>query len=86
MWPKWWLKFSVCVLYDLFDMTGGRLLFATPFAGEIVGVALCCALFGKSGVMYALEVPDITEQLDGFFPVATFIAIYNRPTKELAVA
>jgi len=50
--PKWWLKFSVCVLYDLFDMTGGRLRFATPFAGEIVGVALCCALFGKSGVWF----------------------------------
>lgn len=82
----YWLKFSVCVLYDLFDMTIGRLLFVVPFSGEIVGVALCCAMFGKAGVWAALEMLDPTEQFDGFIPVATIIALANRPAKELAAA
>mgnify|MGYP000959954877 FL=1 len=82
----WWLKLSVCIAYDLFDMTLGRLLFVVPFSGELVGVALCCALFGKSGVWAAIECLDPTEQLDGFIPIATIIALVNRPARELAVA
>jgi len=82
----WWLKFSACVLYDLFDMTIGRLLFIVPFSGEIVGVTLCCAMFGKAGVWAAIEVLDPTEQLDGVIPIATIIALANRPAKALAAA
>jgi hypothetical protein len=74
----WWLKFSVCVIYDLFDFTVGRFIFAMPFAGEIVGCALGAALFGKQGLWYGLEAIDPTEQLDGFIPTATIIALVNR--------
>lgn len=77
----WGVKLAVCILYDLFDMTAGRLLFVVPFAGEMVGIALCCAMFGKAGVFYALEMIDPTEQIDGFLPIATIIALTNRPPK-----
>jgi len=73
--PLWRLKFAVCVIYDLIDMTAGRLV---PFVGEAVGVALCCAMFGKKGLFYGLELIDITEQVDGFIPTATIIAWNNR--------
>lgn len=75
----WYAKLTVCIIYDLFDMTLGRLLFPVPFSGEIVGCALCYAMFGKAGLLYGLEGLDFTEQLDGFVPVATIIAIANRP-------
>lgn len=75
----WGLKLTVCLIYDFVDFTIGRVLFMTPFAGEIVGCVLCAAMFGWQGVAYALEGIDMTEQLDGFLPLATIIAIANKP-------
>lgn len=77
----WGVKFGVCVAYDLFDLTLGRGLFIIPFGGEIVGCALCAAMFGKEGLLYGLEAIDMTEQIDGFIPTATIIALRNRPSK-----
>lgn len=74
----WMAKFAVCALYDLFDMTVGRVLFATPFVGEAVGIGLTCVLFGKAGMLYGLEALDFTEQVDGFVPAASIIAWANR--------
>lgn len=74
----WYVKFFFCVLYDLFDFTVGRLMFATPFAGEIIGVGICYAMFGQKALLYALEAIDPTEQLDGFIPTATLIALASR--------
>lgn len=74
----WWLKFVVCVFVDLFDMTLGRLLFAVPFAGEAIGVGVGYALFGPVAFTYALEILDPTEQLDGFIPTASIIALMAR--------
>lgn len=82
----WNLKFMLCVLYDFLDMTVGRVLFPIPFLGEIVGCALCAAMFGKSGLFYGLEGLDPTEQIDGFIPTATIIALRNRPEAELGPA
>lgn len=81
----WALKLTVCIGYDFFDMTIGRFLFPIPFFGEIVGCALCCMMFGKEGVLYGLEAVDITEQLDGFVPAATIIAIRNYPRPQLSI-
>ncbi|TDR35817.1 hypothetical protein DFR29_1334 [Tahibacter aquaticus] len=75
----WHLKLVVCIVYDLFDFTLGRLLFPVPFAGEIVGCALCAGLFGTKGMYYGLEAFDFTEVFDGFIPTATIIAIMNKP-------
>ena len=74
----WYFKFLISVMVDLFDMTAGRLLFATPFAGEIIGVGVGYAMFGSKAFYYALEAIDPTEQLDGFIPTATLIALAAR--------
>lgn len=71
----WWVKFFFCLIYDIWDFTIGRLMFATPFLGEIIGVLFGCLLFGSKGFYYALEAIDPTEQIDGFIPTATLIAI-----------
>ncbi|SDH32379.1 MULTISPECIES: hypothetical protein [unclassified Nitrosomonas] len=75
----WGLKLAVCIAYDLLDLTLGRTLFIMPFGGEIVGCALCAAMFGTNGLLYGLEALDVTEQFDGFIPTATIIALMNRP-------
>lgn len=83
----WYLKFLISVMIDLFDMTAGRLLFATPFAGEIIGVTVGYVMFGPRAFYYALEMLDPTEQLDGFIPMATLIALAaRRADKEEAAA
>jgi hypothetical protein len=75
----WGTKFAVCIAVDLFDFTIGRLLFPVPFVGEVIGCAICASMFGWGGVFYALEAIDFTEQLDGFIPTATIIALANKP-------
>ena len=75
----WGVKLAVCIAYDIFDFTAGRLLFVVPFSGEVVGMALGMAMFGKAGLLYGLEALDPTEQIDGFIPTATIIALANRP-------
>lgn len=75
----WGMKLAICILYDFLDMTIGRLLFVVPFLGEIVGAALCCLMFGKQGLLCGWEALDMTEQIDGFIPTATIIALANRP-------
>ena len=76
---EWHHKFIVCILYDIFDCTLGRALFVLPFSGEVVGCVLTNAMFGSSGLWYALEALDPTEQIDGFVPTATLIALKNKP-------
>ncbi len=78
----WKAKLMVCIAYDLFDLTLGRTLFVIPFGGEIVGCTLCAAMFGKSGLWYGLEAIDVTEQIDGFIPLATIIALRNKPKSD----
>ena len=78
----WGLKLAVCILFDLIDFTLGRTLFIIPFGGELIGCALCAAMFGPSGLLYGLEALDVTEQIDGFIPTATIIALMNRPKSD----
>lgn len=74
----WWLKLLVSMFIDFVDMTVGRLLFAAPFVGEIVGVIIGSMMFGSKAFWYALEAFDPTEQIDGFIPTATLIALNAR--------
>lgn len=75
----WILKLIVCMVYDFLDFTVGRTMFPIPLIGEIIGVSMCCAMFGKAGMFYGLEAIDMTEQFDGFIPTATIIALKNKP-------
>lgn len=74
----WKLKLAVCLAYDIFDFTIGRILFVMPFVGEMVGMILAAGMFGWRGMLYGLEAIDPTEQIDGFIPTATLIAMANR--------
>lgn len=85
-WIFWWLKLWVCLTYDLLDFTIGRLGFAAPFVSEAIGCGLCGAMFGWRGLFYGLETLDISEQLDGFIPTATLIALANKPKKQPTTA
>ena len=75
----WTRKLIICVAYDFLDFTVGRVLFPIPFLGEIIGCIICIHLFGRDGMIYALEAIDVTEQFDGFIPMATIIALKNKP-------
>ena len=75
----WTQKLIICLIYDLFDFTVGRVLFPIPFIGEIIGCAICIKMFGNDGLFYALEAIDVTEQIDGFIPMTTLIALKNKP-------
>jgi hypothetical protein len=75
---SWWVKFAIAVAVDLLDMTVGRLLFVVPYAGEMIGTAVGVALFGWKGLFYLVEIIDPTEQIDGFIPTATLIALAAR--------
>jgi hypothetical protein len=75
---SWWIKFAIAVMVDLVDFTIGRFLFVIPFGGEIVGTAIGVALFGWKGLFYLLEAIDPTEQIDGFIPTCTLIALAAR--------
>jgi len=77
----WHYKLIICILYDIFDFTVGRALFVLPFSGEVVGCVFAHFLFGADGFLYGLEALDPTEQIDGFVPTATFIAMKNRPAQ-----
>jgi hypothetical protein len=75
---SWWIKFAIAVAVDLFDMTVGRFLFVVPYSGEIIGTAVAVALFGWKGLFYLAEVIDPSEQIDGFIPTCTLIALAAR--------
>jgi hypothetical protein len=47
----WYQKFLICLAYDLFDFTVGRLLFPVPFIGEVLGCFICMKMFGTDGVL-----------------------------------
>lgn len=78
MWPG---KLVVCLIYEFLDFTVGKVFFLVPFHGEIIGCDLTAALFGKAGLLYGLEAIDPTEQIDGFIPTATIIALPNKPAR-----
>lgn len=76
------MKLFFAILIDLFDFTVGRVLFAAPFSGEIIGCAAGYVLFGPRAFYYALEALDPTEQIDGFIPTATLIALSHQKAEQ----
>jgi hypothetical protein len=75
----WTLKLIICITWDILDFTVCRILFVLPFSNEIATMILCSLMFGKSGLFAGLEALDPTEQIDGFIPIATIIALANKP-------
>lgn len=75
------MKLFLAIFIDLLDFTVGRLLFMTPFAGEIVGAAIGYMIYGPRALYYLWEAVDFTEQIDGFIPTMTLIALADQRDK-----
>ena len=68
------LKLAVCMSTDVVDFFIGRVLgFGVLF--DIGCACMCAALWGKRGWWGLLEVIDISEQIDGFVPTCSMIAL-----------
>lgn len=67
------LAFSVVI--DLFDFSLGRALFFGSVT-EGVGTVVLLAMWGPIGLVNLAELVDFSEQIDGFIPTATLIALY----------
>jgi len=71
----YFLRLAFSIVYDLFDFTLGRIpLFGTVTDG--VGTVALMALWGPAGAVNLLELLDFTEQIDGFIPTATLVALF----------
>jgi hypothetical protein len=70
-----WLRLAISVAIDILDTVFGRLpVFGS--VGEGAGALLLTLIWGPIGLVYLGELADVTEQLDGFIPTATLIALY----------
>ena len=69
-------KLVAVVLLDVADFTIGRIIgFGTMMDVVLAGVGF--ALFGWKGLLQLWEIDDPSEQIDGFVPTLTLIAIAN---------
>ena len=67
-------KLAIAIALDLADMIVGRIIgFGTGF--DVVLAAAGFLLFGWKGLIQLWEVADPTDQIDGFVPTLTLIAL-----------
>lgn len=68
------VKLAISVILDVADFLIGRVIgFGTGF--DIVLTAIGFAMFGWKGLAQAWEVVDVTDQIDGFVPTLTLLAL-----------
>jgi hypothetical protein len=71
----YFVRLGISILIDLFDTLLGRVpIFGTVTEG--VGTVVLYSLWGPAGLAYLLELADISDQIDGFVPMATLIGLY----------
>lgn len=71
----YFLRLAFSIVIDIFDFTLGRIpMLGTATDG--VGTAVMYAMWGPIGLLNILEVIDITDQIDGFIPTSTLVALY----------
>jgi hypothetical protein len=71
----YFLRLALSIAIDVADFTLGRI----PIFGSVtegVGTIVLFALWGPAGLAYVWELADFTEQVDGFVPTATLIALF----------
>lgn len=69
-------KLVVAVVLDVADFTLGRIVgFGTGFDVVLAGIGF--ALFGWKGLIQLWEVAEPTDQIDGFVPTLTLLALAN---------
>lgn len=70
----YFIRLALSVAIDLADFTMGRVP-VVGSVGEGAGAVLLFVLWGWPGLIYLGELADPTDQLDGFLPTATLIAL-----------
>jgi len=68
------VKLIIAVVLDVVDFTLGRILGAGTVL-DIVFAIIAVFLWGPAGLIAFWEVADPSEQIDGFVPTMTLIAI-----------
>ncbi len=70
------IKLIGCVAFDTIDF-----FVRIPGLGSIydlIGIPVAYYLVGPLGILYAWELLDITDQLDGFIPTMTILYIMSK--------
>ena len=70
------IKLGISVIWDIFDLTFGRI----PVVGtliDMIGGFLAMVLWGKLGVFAFGELIDVTDQLDTYVPSLTIIGMIS---------
>lgn len=68
-------RLALSIIIDVADFTFGRIpVFGTLNDG--IGTVVLFALWGPAGLVNAWELVDFTDQVDGFIPTATLIALH----------
>lgn len=70
----YFIRLALSVAIDAVDFTFGRIP-GIGSAGEGAGAVVLFFLWGWPGLFYLGELADPTDQLDGFLPTATLIAL-----------
>ncbi len=65
---------TICVAVDLFDFTIGR-FFGLGLLADILQTVVAYWLFGPIGLIALWELIDPSDQLDGFVPTLTILAL-----------
>jgi hypothetical protein len=75
-WPVEVHQAGICIGLDIFDFTFGRIL-GFGIAVDVGSALIAMALWGMGwrSLWSAPELFDLTEQIDGFLPSCTFIAL-----------
>ncbi len=71
----YFVRLAISVAIDLVDFTLGRVP-GVGSVGEGLGSLVLVGLWGWPGLVYLGELADPLDQLDGFVPTATLIAVY----------
>ena len=71
---SYFIRLGISVAIDVLDFTFGRIP-VIGAVGEGAGAIALLFLWGWPGLLYLGELADPTEQLDGFLPTATLIAV-----------
>lgn len=67
-------KLALAVLLDILDFTLGRILGAGTVI-DLVFAGIAFVLWGPIGLLALWEAIDVTDQVDGFVPTMTLIAL-----------
>lgn len=71
----YFVRLALSVAIDIADFTLGRVPIVGS-VGEGLGSAVLFVLWGWPGLLYLGELADPLDQLDGFVPTASLIALY----------